>query len=81
MKKIIHNTIAILALSLVAACDRNPPPADPYAKLQLESPPAKVTAERHKGAFAEGAALSMGAALKPLDASAVKTVRLDTRTS
>jgi nitrite reductase (NO-forming) len=70
---------AAVCLSLVAACDRTPAPApDPYAKIQLESPPAKVTAERHKGAFAEGAALSMGAELKPLDASPVKTVRLDT---
>ena len=37
-----------------------------------------MTAERHKGAFAEGASLSMGAELKPLDPSPVKTVRLDT---
>jgi nitrite reductase (NO-forming) len=37
-----------------------------------------VTNERHKGAFAEGAALSMGAELKPLDPSPVKEVRLDT---
>jgi nitrite reductase (NO-forming) len=76
MKKAI--CLSILTLSLAAACERNPTPADPYAKLALESPPAKVTAERHKGAFAEGAALSMGAELKPLDASPVKTVRLDT---
>jgi nitrite reductase (NO-forming) len=44
----------------------------------LESPPAKVTSDRHKGAFAEGASLSMDAALKALDPSPVKTVRLDT---
>ena len=69
---------AILALGL-AACDRTPQaPADPYANVTLESPPAKVTAERHKGAFAEGSALSMGAELKPLDPTQVKTVRLDT---
>jgi nitrite reductase (NO-forming) len=37
-----------------------------------------VTAQRQKGAFAEGASLSMGAELKPLDPAEVKTVRLDT---
>jgi nitrite reductase (NO-forming) len=44
----------------------------------LESPPAKVSGERHKGAYAEGASLSMGEKLNPLDPSPVKTVRLDT---
>ena len=46
--------------------------------MDLKSPPAKVSSERHKGAFAEGASLSMGPELKPLDPSPVKTVRLDT---
>jgi nitrite reductase (NO-forming) len=78
MKKLMHKALAILALSLAVACERNPAPADPYAGLELKSPPAKVTTERRKGAFAEGAALSMGAELKPLDPSPVKTVRLDT---
>jgi len=78
MKKHICGPVAILALSLAAACDRNPAPADPYAGIELKSPPAKVTAERNKGAFAEGAALSMGAELKPLDSAPVKIVRLDT---
>jgi hypothetical protein len=45
----------------LAGCDRGPQaPADPYTNVKLSSPPAKVTAEWHKGAFAEGAALSMG---------------------
>ncbi len=54
--------------------------ADPYdpAKMDLRPTPARISAERHKGAFAEGAALSFGAELKPLDPSPVKTVRLDT---
>jgi nitrite reductase (NO-forming) len=78
MNKLLNKPIAALALSLVAACDRTPAPADPYGNIELKSPPAKVTAERHKGAFAEGAALSMGAELRPLDPSPVKTVRLDT---
>jgi nitrite reductase (NO-forming) len=72
----------ILAFALVtlviAACDNGPKtPPDPYASVELKSPPAKVTAERNKDAFAEGAALSMGAELKPLDPAPVKTVRLD----
>lgn len=73
---------AIVPLFVLAACEKAPPPApapaDPYGNVELKSPPAKVTNERHKGAFAEGPALSMGAALKPLDPSPVKTVRLDT---
>jgi len=46
--------------------------------MDLKPVPAKVSAERHKGAFAEGGSLSTGARLKPLDPSPVKTVRLDT---
>ena len=73
--------LALGAAVLLAACDQeSQPAADPYdpSKMEMKSPPAKVSAERHKGAFAEGASLSMGAELKPLDPSAVKTVRLDT---
>ena len=53
---------------------------DPYdvRKMTLQSPPAVVSAERHKGAFAQGASLSMDAVLKPLDPAPVKEVRLDT---
>ncbi|MGQ0547122.1 MAG: multicopper oxidase domain-containing protein [Betaproteobacteria bacterium] len=70
---------ALAAAATLSACDRAAPQssADPYATPKLESVPAKVTAVRHKGAFAEGAALSMGAELKPLDPSPTKTVRLD----
>lgn len=68
---------ALLAALALAACDRAPAILDPYKDVELKSPPAKVTLERNKGAFAEGAALSMGAELKPLDPSPVKTVRLD----
>jgi len=68
-------TAFVLALGL-AACG----PQDPYdqSKMDLKPVPAKVGGERHKGAFAEGAALSTGAELKPLDPSPVKTIRLDT---
>jgi len=57
-------TTFVLALGL-AACG----PQDPYeqSKMDLNPPPAKVSSERHKGKFAEGAALSLGAELKPLD--------------
>jgi nitrite reductase (NO-forming) len=72
-------SLLLVVAFVLSACDRSPaPPADPYASIELKSPPAKVTAERNKGAFAEGAALSTGAELKPLDPSPVKTVRLDT---
>ncbi len=70
--------IALLAVA-VAACDSGPKtPPDPYASIELDSPPAKVTPERHNGPYSEGTALSTGAELKPLDPSPVKTVRLDT---
>jgi len=74
--KILLSTVALFTL---AACNPAAPP-DRYdvSKMDLKPAPAKVTPERHKGAFAEGAALSMGAELKPLDAAPVKTVRLDT---
>jgi len=76
MKKLL----SLAALALLAACEPSAPPPDAYhpSKIDLKSPPAKVTAERHGGAFAEGSALSMGAELKKLDPSPVKTVRLDT---
>jgi nitrite reductase (NO-forming) len=74
--------IAFLALAtaVLPGCNPSSPGDDPYdvAKMDLKPVPAKVSADRHKGAFAEGASLSMGAELKPLDPSPVKTVRLDT---
>jgi nitrite reductase (NO-forming) len=68
----------ILALCvLFSACDRVPQePAAPT--LVMGAPPAAVTGERHKGAFASGDALSMDAVLKPLSDAKVKEVRLDT---
>jgi len=71
--------LAALAVSAsLAGC--NPSAQDPYdqSKMDLKPAPAKVSSERHTGAFAEGAALSTGAELKPLDPSPVKTIRLDT---
>ena len=71
--------LTLLLVATLAACGEKPS-VDPYEPkhMRLGAPPAKVTAERHKGAFAEGSALSMGAALNPLDPVNVKTVRLDT---
>jgi nitrite reductase (NO-forming) len=66
---------ASAAALLVAGCQR-----DPYdqAKMDLKPAPAKVSNERHQGAFAEGRALSPVPTLQPLSADPVKTVRLDT---
>jgi nitrite reductase (NO-forming) len=70
---------ALAALLALAACDKTPTtPRDSYAAIELKSPPAKLSNQRHTGAFAAGAALSMGAELKPLDPAPVKEVRLDT---
>ena len=74
----------VLAALVLTACGRSTPPAvappDRYdiAKMDFKPAPAKVSAERHTGAFAEGASLSFGALLKPLVAAPVKEVRLDT---
>ncbi|HEX2566020.1 MAG TPA: multicopper oxidase domain-containing protein [Burkholderiales bacterium] len=74
---------ALCAL-LLAACNPAPEqkaaPTDPYdiSRMDLKPVPSKVSNERHKGAFAEGASLSNVPELKPLDPSPVKTVRLDT---
>jgi nitrite reductase (NO-forming) len=56
------------------------PSADHYdvSKIELKSPPATLSTDRHKGAFATGDALNLDAALKPVGADAVKTIQLDT---
>ncbi|HXI36501.1 MAG TPA: multicopper oxidase domain-containing protein, partial [Burkholderiales bacterium] len=71
-------TLAVLAVvAALAACDSKKDPYD-VKGMDLKPAPAKVSAERHTGAFADGAALSLDASLKPLDPSPVKTIRLDT---
>jgi nitrite reductase (NO-forming) len=75
----VQFALFVLAIpAFLAGC--KPGTSDSYdvAKMDLKPVPAKVSAERYKGAYAVGASLSMGAELKPLDASPVKTVRLDT---
>ena len=90
-KKWMSYAAALFALCLLpAGCDRQAAPApasaasqgaqnnyDP-AKMDYKSPPAVLSSERHTGPFASGAAVNMQAALKPLDPSPVKEVRLDT---
>lgn len=73
--------LAVLAATIIlAACSQDKPKSDPYdqGKMDFKSPPAKISNERHTGPFADGAALNLGAELKPLDPSPVKTIRLDT---
>lgn len=48
------------------------------SKMDFKTPPAVLSSERHTGPFASGASLNMDAALKPLDPSPVKEIRLDT---
>jgi nitrite reductase (NO-forming) len=71
--------IGVLTLA-VTGCKQETPKNDPYdpAKMDLKPVPARLSTERHTGAFAQGASLSMGNELKPLDPAPVKTIRLDT---
>jgi len=48
------------------------------SKMDFKSPPAVLSNERHTGPFASGNALSIEAAIKPLDPAPVKEIRLDT---
>jgi nitrite reductase (NO-forming) len=77
MKTIInYGTICAFATILLFGCGKS----DPYdvSKMDLKPTPAKITSERHTGAFAEGVSLNMTNELKPVDKSPVKSVRLDT---
>ncbi len=77
--------IPALTLGLVG-CDKpkdKPAPvvaADPYdtSAMQMKSPAATLTSDRHTGPFASGSALSLDAAVKPLVTDTVKAVQLDT---
>jgi nitrite reductase (NO-forming) len=67
------------AASLPAA-QTAPSAGDSYdtAKMDFKPGPAKVSSERHAGAFTAGGALNMDATLKPLVPDTVKEIRLDT---
>lgn len=67
----------LLALLVVSCGESRAPDAYDPAKMDLKPVAAKVGATRHKGAYAEGSALSPGAELRPLDPAPVKIVRLD----
>lgn len=75
-RALVLGTLALL----LNACNQDKGKVDPYdmTKMDFKPPPAKLSNARHTGAFADGASLSMGAELKPLDPAPVKTVRLDT---
>lgn len=62
-----------------APAPRDAAAGDPYdpARMKLGGPPAVVGNTRHEGAFAVGEALSPGPAVKALDPSPVKEIRLD----
>ncbi len=73
----LRNVIyCFILFSLLFGCGKS----DPYdtSRMDLKPTPAKISSERHTGAFAEGVSLNMTSELKPLDPSPIKTVRLDT---
>jgi len=53
--------------------------SDPYdeSAMELHPTPAKLSGERHTGPYVSGSALSVGAALGPLDPARDKTIRID----
>ena len=73
-------TSATTTTALAPAAQAGASSGDAYdtSKMDFKPGPAKLSAERHTGAFAAGNALSMDATLKPLAAEPVKEVRLDT---
>ncbi len=91
---ILKGALLSITLVLCAACSEKkaspevhaPPPASPSAtadrydisKMDFKPPPAVLSSERHTGPFAQGGALNMDAAIKPLDPAPVKEIRLDT---
>jgi nitrite reductase (NO-forming) len=70
--------LPVLFLALAACSPGSPPDRYDVSKMDLKPAPAKLSNERHKGPFASGSSLNMGAELKPFDPSPVKEVRLDT---
>ena len=72
--------LSIIVLLLAACGPSSAPLPDKYdiSKMDLKPTPAKLSTERHTGAFSDGAALNLGAELKPLDPNPIKTIRLDT---
>jgi nitrite reductase (NO-forming) len=63
-------SVASFAFIPLAGCQLN-------SKPSAASPPATVSEQLHSGPFATGTSLSFDAALKPLDPSPVKEIRID----
>ncbi|MGE5615742.1 MAG: multicopper oxidase domain-containing protein, partial [Bacillota bacterium] len=87
MNRRIASSLAVILVAALGGCHRESagPPAAPAAadrydisKMDFKPGPATLSTDRHTGPFAQGAALSMDATVKPLDPSPVKEVRLDT---
>ena len=70
--------VLFVAAAFVAGCYPVRDVASSPVAVSEERPTgASVSEERHTGAFAVGASLSFDAALKPLDPSPVKDIRID----
>ena len=80
MKTLVRAIAGCIVALVLAACNPQAPVTDRYdpAKMDLKPTPAKLSTERHKGAFASGDSLNLTALLKPLDPAPVKVVQLDT---
>jgi nitrite reductase (NO-forming) len=87
VKNFIAPSALVLILMAAAACHypnqegvaNAPAPADRYdvGRMDLNPPPAQVTAQRHTGTFSKGSALSLDAAVRPLDRNPVKEIQID----
>ena len=80
IKIAIRFTLMLSVCMLYACGPSSKKNVDPYdvSHIELNSPPAKISMDRHTGPFAVGAALNFNAELKPLDPSPIKNVQLDT---
>jgi nitrite reductase (NO-forming) len=67
----------VVAPVLLAGCATRQDDAYDESHMDLKPVAARVTAERDTGAFQEGGSLSSAPAIRPLDRSDIKTIRLD----
>jgi nitrite reductase (NO-forming) len=77
---LLRGLLAASVLSMAACGPTTKVVSDPYdaSKIELKSPPATLSTQRHTGPFAAGNALNFDAQLKPLDPAPIKYVQLDT---
>lgn len=79
-----HRDASIAAAANAPPATSGQAPADSVgdaydvAKMDFKTPPAVLSSERHTGPFSSGSSLNAGPALKLLDPSPVKEIRLDT---